>query len=67
MNTQEQMQLVDETIGDICVKLGTLTRDGVLSHEDSMEIIRLLNGKHLRWMQSRFSYTEISKFLYSKE
>ena len=67
MNAQEQMQWIDEIIGDVCVRLGTLTRNEVLSFEDSTAIIRSLNDKHLQWMQSRFSSKEIYDFVYGKE
>lgn len=64
MNVQKQMQIVNEIAGDICENLGALVGQGVISFEDGAEIIRTINDKHIKWMESKFSPSEIYNFVY---
>lgn len=64
MSAQEQMEIVNEIARDISEKLGMLTKYGVLSVEDSMKIIIDLNDKHYKWMERKFTPSEIYNFVY---
>ena len=64
MNAKEQMKFVDEIACDISEKLGVLTRQGVLSFEDSMKIMTTIHDKQMKWMTSKFTSTEIYDFVY---
>jgi hypothetical protein len=62
MDSIEQMRMVDNIILDISENLGRLTRQGVLSFEDSMIIMKMMNDKQISWMKNRFDSVDINYF-----
>ena len=53
----------NDIISEIAERLGVLTRCGVLTHDDSIGILKLLSEKQYIWMEDNFSTVEISEFL----
>ena len=64
MTAKEQMKFVDETTCGISTRLGALSREGVLSVEDSMKIIMFINDKQTKWIEGKFTSSEIYDFVY---
>ena len=62
MDAKTKMRMVNDIAGDICENLGKLTRYGVLSYEESVEIIKKVNDKHYKWMQNNFTCNEVYEF-----
>ena len=59
MNT---METVNKITCDIAENLGRLTRQDVLSFDDAMDIMQLLNTRQYSWMQKNFSQSQIEEF-----
>ena len=56
------MEKVNNIICNIAVDLGRLTHKDVLSFDDAMDIMQLLNTRQYSWMQKNFSQSQIEEF-----
>lgn len=63
MDAQAQMKAVDNIVTGIIKDLVQLTKIGILSVEDSVKIIRILNDSQADWMEKSFNHSEIVKFV----
>jgi hypothetical protein len=62
MDSIEHMKTVKNILLDISENLGRLTRQGVLSFEDSMIIMKMMNDRQISWMKNRFDSVDINYF-----
>ena len=56
------MHTVNDIICDIAENLGRLTHKDVLSFDDAMHIMQILNTRQYSWMQKNFSKSQIEEF-----
>lgn len=63
METKSRAVIINEITEDISQKLGMLTRYGVLSFEDSVEIITTLNNKQCTWLANNATSPDVIDFL----
>lgn len=63
METKSRAVIINEITEDISQKLGMLTRYGVLSFEDSVEIITTLNNKQCTWLVNNATSPDVVEFL----
>lgn len=56
------METVNKITCDIAENLGKLTRQDVISFDDAMDIMQLLNTRQYSWMQRNFSKSQIDEF-----
>lgn len=62
MDSIERMKTVNNILLDISENLGRLTRQGVLSFEDSMIIMKLMNDRQISWMKNTFDFDDVANF-----
>lgn len=62
MDAKTRIKMVDDLTNDISEKLGQLTRQGVISLNDSMKIIKIMTDKQCEWMENNFTPSEINEF-----
>ena len=63
MQEKSRAVIINEITEDISEKLGTLTRYGVLSFNDSVAIITTLNNKQCTWLSNNAATPDVIKFL----
>ena len=66
MTSIERMKLVDDITCEISEKIGVLSRQGIFTFEEGVDIIKRLNDRHVNWIKTNFSQDEYREFLASK-
>lgn len=63
MDAIKQMTEINNITNLIAENLGKLHGYGVITVEDSFEIMKEINEKQYEWMKNNFSFNEINTFI----
>ena len=66
MNNIEQLIFVDEITDNISYEIGILTRKGVLSFGEGIEIIKTITDKQADWVKKNTTHETYTEFTSGK-